>query len=235
MRLGRMSGESRCPRCSSSNIIGYGGKYECFGCGFKRENRQPKHMKFLGKRITLPLWVIILIVAIATLAIAIPTTWYLFAQATITVKKGTATVTMTPVDIGSITIEAGDTWSYTVEFQVTIEGGTATIDGFIIGFDKSVEQLQNMFYHFGPTDFRFGNEPDNVNSIWDVRRLIQGGEVSSLWHQVTSEDGWTYYKYDGHYSLTPGTWYFKVHIDGTTQYPTEDLTANFKFYLDILT
>jgi len=185
----------------------------------------------------LPLWVIIVITVMLTFAIAIPTTWFLFAQSTIIVKKGTATiipVTQLPIDIGSITINAGDTWSYTIEFQITVEGGIATINGFIIGFDKPVEQLQNMFYYFGPTDFHFGKDPNNLG-IWGVRRLIQQGEIRSLWHQVSSEDGWIYYKYDGHITLEPGTWYFKVHLMAQAQHPTEDLTANFKFYLEILT
>lgn len=232
-----MDREPRCPRCGSLNIVGYRGEFECFTCRYRWRDRKFRSIRILGKRITLPLWVIVVISVIVTFAIAIPTTWFLFAQTTITVKKGNATVSSVvelPIDIGNVTINAGETWSYTVEFQITVEGGTATINGFIIGFDKPVDQLKNMFYYFGPTEVQFGTDPNSLG-YWGVRRLIQQGEIYSLWYQVTSEDGWTYYKYDGHITLEPGTWYFKIPLMAQAQHPTEDLTASFKFYLEILT
>ena len=233
-----MSREPRCPRCGSSNVVGYGGKFECFTCKYRWGSRQFRSIGILEKRITLPLWTIIVISVIVVFAIAIPTTWLLFAQTTITVKKGNATitpVTQLPINIGDVTINAGDTWSYSVEFQITVEGGNATINGFIIGFDKPVDQLQNMFYYFGCTEIRYGSDPNNLNRGWLVGRLIEQGEIKSLWYQVLSEDGWTYYKRDGHITLEPGTWYFKVPLMAEAQHPTEDLTASFKFYLEILT
>ena len=229
-----MGKELLCPKCGSSNIVIYKRACECFDCGYKWRKSQSE--RILGRKIALPLWLIVIIALLVITAVAIPVSWYLFAQASITVKKGSATVTITPVDIGSVTIDAGNQWRYTAEFSITVEGGTATIDGIIIGFDQPPEHIENMFYSFGISEVEWGNDPDVMTSEWtNILPFIIEGQVTSYWQQVASENGWTYYKYGGHYSLTPGTWYFKVYISGTAQYPTEDLTANFKFYFDVLT
>jgi hypothetical protein len=76
-------------------------------------------------RLSIPLWVILLIMSIVVIAVAVPASWILLAKGTITVKAAPAGVIVQVVspsggDFGSVTIGAGQSTELELVFNVYV-------------------------------------------------------------------------------------------------------------------
>ena len=212
--------ELYCPKCGSSNVVGYKRVYECFDCGYKWS-------KTISRR-AIPLWVILASLVIAV-AIAVPATWYLIAQGRITIKaapEGAVTVETiqpTAADLGNITLNPGETAYFPLVFKVRVEERPFYLKALEIGYNPCCPPKL-----FSIASCRWGASIDSMNQSC----FESYSAVASL-----QEDNWSYYEYKPSYHATdvvldPGEYYFNITLGLDAGYPDQDITFDFRIYAD---
>jgi len=223
-----MKEEIFCPNCGSSNIVGYKGSYECFDCGYKWKKSHVKKLSL--RREIIPLWKVLLIISlIIAIAVAVPATWHLIAQGRITIKAAPkGAVTVEPIepssaDLGNITLNPGETFYLPLIFKVKIEDVPFHFSKLYVGYNPCPPKL------FHIKSCRWGTSLDSMSQTCF--------EEYSIGASLT-EDNWRYYEYKPEYHATnvildPGEYYFNITLALDTGYPEQNITFDFKVYIEL--
>jgi hypothetical protein len=185
-------------------------------------------------RLSIPLWVILLIMSIVVIAVAVPASWILLAKGTITVKAAPAGVIVQVVspsggDFGSITIGAGQSAELGLAFNVyVVDDRPYEIEGIYIGYKPQPPRIFDITTH--NCRIRYDG---HVEYCEDHE---YGAYNATLY---TEENGWTYYKYSlvvaaAPITLSPGnyTHFFKMSLRLEPIYSSQDLSFDFKIYIN---
>jgi len=184
-------------------------------------------------RLSIPLWVILLIMSIVVIAVAVPASWILLAKGTITVKAAPAGVIVQVVspsggDFGSVTIGAGQSTELELAFNVyVVDDRPYEIEGIYVGYKPQPPRIFDITTH-------------NCRIRYDGRveycEYHEYGAYNATLY--TEENGWTYYKYSlvaaAPITLSPGnyTHFFKMFLRLEPIYSSQDLSFDFKIYIN---
>jgi len=227
-----MGKELLCPKCGSSNIVGYKRFYECFYCGYKwRTNGLRK------RRVILFISCLAIIILVVAAVLAISSTWYLIGSGKVTIKGGStppgASIVVVPFDIGNVTIDAGTEWRDTFLANITFEGTPADrfyIKQVILGFNAPPEELKESLYKF---EVLYCRPLDSGAACTGLGNFLYSGNI--YWEQVLAENGWYYYAVNisNPESFTVGEVRRGVQLSIVTWYPSEDVSFDMKIYFKI--
>ena len=218
----------RCPNCGSSNVVSFKNSYECLDCGYVWKKSSLSRSLTIRK-FSIPLWAILLLISVIVVAVAVPATWRLLAQGSVTIKAtpaGSVTVeTISPQggDFGSIVLEPGEERTIDIVFKVEVVGRAYGLEGIYIGCNPydPFECLS-----FSTCSYGNGSSLDSMPYRCDNYISYQGPFI---------EDGWTYRKLVLNFpELKPGTtYYFRLAFHIEPSYPDQDVSFNFKIYINL--
>ena len=205
--------------------MGFKNSFKCYDCSYYCRK------SILGRNVALrwfsvPLWFMLLMLSIVVIAIAVPTSWRLLAQGSITIRAataGSATVeTIDPPggDFAGMVLESGQGLARDIVFKVDVSGVAYVIEGIYVGYNPYPPYKRLRFL-----DCRYGNSPTNMSG--NCFRYV-GMSGSSY-----SENGWVYDKWNFDFpTLTPGRYYLKLALYLEPSYPEQDTSFNFKIYIN---
>jgi hypothetical protein len=216
----------RCPKCGSSNVVGFKNSYECFDCGYLWKKSTLSRSVTI-KKFSIPLWAMLLLISIIVIAAAVPASWRLLAQGGITIKAAPTgsivieTISPQAGDFGSITLEPGEERAITIDFRVDVVGRAYELEGIYVGY--------NPYPPYKYLSFQvctYGTSLDTIHLNRCDNHIIQEG-------RAYSEEGWTYDKLVLSFpKLRPGVYYFRLLFHIEPSYPEQDISFNFKIYIN---